>query len=338
MVVTSDRDAGATPASEARDRPKVIITGISGRLGRLMAQRLHREPGCRVVGIDRRPLWGQPKDVEHVQVDLRSKKAREVFRGGDVGALVHMGVLHDPRQSQAEHHTWNLQGTGKLLEYCEAYGVRKVVVLSSANVYGPSPHNSQFLTEAAPLMAAQTFPEMRSLVEVDMLAGSFFWRVQAAETVVLRPVHILGSVRNAPSNYLRLPLVPTVLGFDPMVQFIHELDVVEAIVRALNPGVRGIFNVAGPGAIPLSAALRELGRPALPIPHFVAQRVLTALWRSRLTSFPVPELDHIQYVCMVDDRRAREQLGFRPRYGLRETIRAVLRHAAAGGSGQKPDR
>ena len=91
-----------------------------------------------------------------------------------------------------------------------------------------------------------------------MLAPSFFWKQQTCETVILRPVHILGGVRNAPSNYLRLPWVPTLLGFDPMVQVIHEDDVVDAIVRALTPGVRGIFNVAGPGEVPLSPILREL--------------------------------------------------------------------------------
>jgi UDP-glucose 4-epimerase len=130
-------------------------------------------------------------------------------------------------------------------------------------------------------------------------------------------------VRNAPSNYLRLPWVPTLLGFDPMVQAIHELDVVDAIVCALTTGVRGIFNVVGPGEVPLSTILRELEKPTVPIPHPLARAVLTTLWRGKLTSFPVPELDHIRYVCMVDGTRAREQLGFKPRYTLKETIRAV---------------
>jgi len=331
----ADADA---EAGRAADTERVIITGVAGRLGRLVAQRLHREPGIRVLGIDRRAFPGRPKDVEHLNVDLRSKRAREAFRGGDVRALIHMGVLHDPRQSQAEHHTWNVQGTQRLLEYCERYAVRKVILLSSANVYGPSPANPQFLTEDAPLMAGQTFPEMRDLVAVDMLACSHFWKNQEAETVVLRPVHILGSVRNAPSNYLRLPLVPTLLGFDPMVQVIHELDVVEAVALALRPGIRGIFNLTGPGEVPLSVLLRELKRPALPIPHPLAQSVLNALWRSRLTSFPVPELDHIKFVCMVDGTRARTQLGFRPQHNLRETIRAVLREQTPPPREQKADR
>jgi UDP-glucose 4-epimerase len=127
---------------------------------------------------------------------------------------------------------------------------------------------------------------------------------------------------------LRLPIVPTLLGFDPMVQVIHELDVVEAIACALRPAVRGIFNVTGPGELPLSAILKELDKRTLPFPHPVARPILSALWRFGASSFPVPELDFIRFVCMVDGERARRELGFRPRYTLKETIRAVL---AAGG-------
>lgn len=303
---------------------RTVITGIAGRLGRVLARRLHRDGGHRVVGIDRRPFAGRPKDIEHHQVDLRSKRARDIFRAGDIDGLIHMGLLHDPRQSEEEHHRWNIAGTAQLLEYCQTYRVPKVVLLSSANVYGPRPDNAQFLTEDAPLMGSQAFPDMRDLIEVDHLASSFFWKAREIETVILRPVHILGAVHNAPSNYLRLPIVPTLLGFDPMVQVIHELDVIEAIVCALRPGARGIFNVTGPGELPLSAILRELERRTLPIPHPVAGPILSALFRFGASSFPVPELDFIRYVCMVDGSRASAELGFRPRYTLKETIRAVL--------------
>jgi UDP-glucose 4-epimerase len=203
-----------------------------------------------------------------------------------------------------------------------------VVVLSSANVYGPRPDNAQFLTEEAPLLAAQAFPEMRDLVEIDHMASSFFWKARDIETVILRPVHILGSVHNAPSNYLRLPVIPTLLGFDPMVQVIHELDVAEAIACALRPGGRGIFNIAGPGEVPLSVVVRELAKPTLPIPHPLAKPLWRAAWRLGMSSFPVDEFDFIRYVCMVDGSRAARDLGFRPRHSLRETIRAVLGESA----------
>ncbi len=302
---------------------RVVITGIAGRLGRLIAKLLHRREDVHIVGVDRRPFPNRPKDIDHLQVDLRSKKAREVFRHG-VDALIHMGVMHAPRASAAEVYSWNIGGTAKLLEYCQAYQVPKVVVLSSANVYGPRPDNNQFLTEEAPLLGAQAMPEMRALVEVDHMVSSFFWRARQIDTVILRPVHILGRVRNAPSNYLRLERVPTLLGFDPMVQVVHELDVAEAIACALAPGLRGIFNITGPGEVPLSAILDELGADRYAIPHLVARTAFKALWRLGLQSFPVPELDFIRYVCMVDGSRAAEELGFRPRHTLKETIRAVL--------------
>jgi len=319
---SGDGPGGPTERSLPRLR-KVVITGISGRLGRIVARRLHHELDWQIVGLDRRPMPGRPKDIELHQVDLRSKKARDIFRVGDVDALIHLGVMHDPRARPAELYSWNIAGTAKLLEYCQAYRVPKVVLLSSANVYGPRPDNPQFLTEDAPLLASQRFPQIRDLVEIDHLVSTFLWRAQSIETVILRPVHILGPVHNAPSNYLRIERPPTLLGFDPMVQLIHYLDIADSIVAALGPGRRGIYNIVGPGEVPLSAILSELGRVPVPIPHPFAKPLLSLAFRLGVSSFPVAELDFIRYVCMVDGRRAAAELGFRARFGLRDTIHAV---------------
>ena len=148
-------------------------------MGRLLARRLHRVTD--VIGVDRRPFPGLPKDIVHHQFDLRRKKTRDLFRHGDIRAVVHLGVLHNLRASDKEHHTWNVVAFQKLLEYLATYQVPKLVVLSSANVYGPQPDNPQFLTEEAPLLGAQAFRGIRDLVELDMLAQSFFWRHPACE-------------------------------------------------------------------------------------------------------------------------------------------------------------
>jgi UDP-glucose 4-epimerase len=299
----------------------VVITGICGRLGKRLARTLHRTRN--VVGVDRRPFHGKPKDIEHLEIDIRRKKLKDVFRSGNVTAVVHLGIMHDPRASAADHHSWNVTGFVKLLEYVAQFRVPKLVVLSSANVYGPQPDNAQFLTEDAPLLGGQNFSEIRDLIEVDMLAQSFFWKQPETDTVILRPVHILGTVHNAPSNFLRLPTVPTALGFDPMVQVIHEADVVHALELAIKPGVRGIFNLAGPEPLPLSRIIRILGRNNLPVPVSLGKLMLKRMWTLRLTNFPPPEIDHIRYVCMVDDRRARDILEFAPARSIEETVRAV---------------
>ena len=298
----------------------VVVTGICGRLGRELSRVLHRTR--KVIGIDRRAFVDPPGDIEHHQLDIRSHKAREVFRHG-VAAVVHLGVMHDPHESSVEHHDFNVVGLQKVLEYVDVYKVPKLLLLSSANVYGPRPDNPQLIREDAPLLGAGPFSDIRDLVELDMLVNAFFWRNPGTETVILRPAHILGTVKNAPSNYLRLDVIPTLLGFDPMMQVVHQRDVIAAIELGLRPGVRGIFNIGGPEPLALSKAISVLGRRGVALPHTLAKAAVKNLFRFRLTTFPAPELDFIRYVCMVDDSKAKAELSYAPAYGLEATLRAV---------------
>jgi UDP-glucose 4-epimerase len=299
----------------------VVLTGVCGRLGRLLLRGLHREG--RVVGIDRREFLDAPPDLVHYRLDLRRKACRDVFRREPVRAVVHLGVMHDPRMSAETRHTWNVEGFGRVLEYVAAHRIPKLVLLSSAAVYGARPGNAQFLLEDAPLLAASRLSEIRDLVELDMLAQTFFWRAPECETVILRPAFIAGAVHNEIYSYFRLPVTPRLLGFDPMMQFVHEDDVVAALRLALRPGMRGIFNIGGPGVLPLSQVIERVGRPSVPVVHLLARRLLDSLWRFGLTDFPGREIDYLRYVCMVDDRRARADLGWLPRKTLDETIRAI---------------
>ncbi len=301
----------------------VLVTGICGRLGKLLARELHRSDS--VVGVDRRPFTGRPKDIVHHQIDMRRKKMKDIFRGRNIRAVVHVGVLHDPRRSDRDRHSWNIVAFQKLLEYMAQYEVPKLVVLSGANVYGPQSNNPQFLTEDAPLLGAQHFGGMRDLVELDMLAQSFFWKHPSSETVILRPCHIIGRVRNAASNYLRLDRPVMIMGFDPMMQVVHEKDVTRAIQLALRPGVRGIYNIHGPGEMPLSHLVRNAGGRPRVLPSPLARLALDQLWRLRLSNFPSQELDHLRYVCMVDDGRAREELGYEPTYSIDRALRDLRR-------------
>jgi UDP-glucose 4-epimerase len=298
----------------------VIITGICGRLGRDLSRVLHRKR--KVIGVDRRAFVDAPGDVEHHQMDIRSSRAREIFRHG-VAAVVHLGVMHDPHESSVEHHEFNVVGLQRVLEYVETYKIPKMLLLSSANVYGPRPDNPQLIREDAPLLGAGPFSDIRDLVELDMLVNAFFWRNPSTDTVILRPAHILGTVKNAPSNYLRLDVVPTLLGFDPMIQVVHQRDVLHAIDLALAPGVRGIFNIGGPEPISLSKAITVLQRRIVAVPHSLAKAAVKNLFRFKLTSFPAPELDFIRYVCMVDDTKARSELGYAPEHNVEATLRAV---------------
>lgn len=298
---------------------KIVLTGISGRLGRRVAQRLALDH--EVIGIDRRPCPGLADSIKHYQVDIRRRSAEDIFRTEDIDAVVHMGVVHNFRIPSEKLYTRNVIGTETLLNYASKYKVKMFVLLSSGDVYGPSPANSHFISEDAPLMASQRFPEIRTLVAVDRTVQSFFWRHHDIETMILRPAHIVGPhVRNAPSNYFRLRVIPTLMGFDPMVQLIHEDDVLRTIQIAMKPGIRGVFNLAGTDPVPLSKILKILGKPVLPVPHPLMTSFLERMWKYRLTSFPAPELDHIRFNTVLDVRRAREELNFRSERSLYEIL------------------
>ncbi len=303
-------------------RPVVALTGISGNLGRAIARVLREDH--HVIGIDRRPFPDRPEDVELFQVDLRKRGLEDVFRRHKVARVIHMGIVHNPRSSSKEHHSFNVVGTTRVLECAARFGVEKVVFLSSASVYGPSPDNSNFLQEEAPLLAASRFAHIRDLIEVDMLAQRFIWSRPQVETVVLRPVHIVGrTIKNAPSNYLRLKRPWKLMGFDPMVQLIHVDDVSSAVRAALAPGVRGVFNVSGPGEAPLSQIFKTLGREPVSIPHPVARAMLKRLFALRLASYPPEELDHIQYLCAVDGGRFRREAKWAPSHTMLETVASI---------------
>ena len=315
-----------------RKQSLVVITGVGGRLGQLLARRLHRQEGVQVAGIDRRAFPRKPADVEHLRIDLRRKGAEELFRTRQVDVIFHLGVMHDPRKDTREHHTWNIRGTQQILEFAHRYNVPKVVILSTGDVYGPAGDNPSFITEDAPLLGAQRFAALRDLIAVDMTAQSWFWKHPEIETVVLRPAHILGATHNAVSNYLRLPRVPVLMGFDPMLQVLHEEDAVAAVLAAATPGVRGVFNIVGPDALPLRKLIEVAGKETLELPHVLLPAVVNRLFQMRFAEFPAAELDYIRYAATMDGSRAREVLRFRHVYGVREAVAAALRRDIFDGS------
>lgn len=291
---------------------RILLTGIAGRLGRLVAAQLSLQHT--VVGIDRRPALGLPEGVVHHRVDLRRRSAEDIFAQFRPEAVVHLGLVHNVRIAAEHLYARNVVGTETLLRWVQKYEVRKLVLLSSGDVYGPSPANSHFIGEDAPLLASQRFPEVRTLVAVDRAVQAFFWRHPDVQTAILRPAHIVGpSVRNAPSNYLRLRVIPTQMGFDPMLQLVHEADVCRYIAAVIDQPCRGVFNLAGSAPVPLSRVIAAMGKQALPIPHLLFRAGLKQLWRWHLTNFPPPELDHIRFNTVLDTERAQAELQVTPK-------------------------
>jgi UDP-glucose 4-epimerase len=298
---------------------KILIPGISGQLGRLVAERLHGL-GHDVAGIDRRSWPGAPRGVKVHELDIRKRQAEDVFRTFRPEAVIHMAtVTHLVAQSE-DRFRINLVGTRAVFDHCARYGARRAVFVGRHTYYGATADSPLYHGEEDPPLAVTTFPELADLVAADLYAGSALWRYPDLETTVLRICYTLGpTLHGTFAAFLRGARVPQILGFDPLFQFMHEHDVADAIVASLDKVGRGVYNVAGPTPLPLSLIARTVGRSVLPVPEPMF-RLLTG--RFGLPRLPAGALSHLKYPVVIDGKRFQEASHFQHRYDEEATLRA----------------
>ena len=144
---------------------RLLITGITGGQGRLVAKRVAGE--FDISGVDAVPWQGRPHEISMQVTDLRSKRVEDVFRRERPHAVVHLAFVRHFRSDPAVRHDVNVVGTKSLLEFCARYGVKKVVIVSSSYVYGALPENPFYMEEETALNVSRHYPDIRDLVEVD---------------------------------------------------------------------------------------------------------------------------------------------------------------------------
>jgi UDP-glucose 4-epimerase len=292
----------------------ILVTGAAGPMARIVAERLaaHGE----LVGADVRPLpAGSAFPGPFYQAFYTQRKIEDVFRRHRPDVLVHLGRIRNSEiESFSQRFTQNVLGTRHLLDQALKHGTKRVV---------EHQHNHVHIREDEPLRASQIFPELADAVELDHAATGFLWRHRKIETVVLRPCNIVGpTLNNMISRLLRNRVAPVLLGYDPMLQFIHEQDCARAIELAvLNKGW-GVFNVAGEGVVPWSHAIRLAGGEPLPVPHVLAYPLVGMLARWRLL-FPKHLIDYFRYPVVIDDGAFRAQYGYAPSVTTVETLRSM---------------
>jgi UDP-glucose 4-epimerase len=242
------------------------------------------------------------------ELDIRKRAAEDVFRKARPDAVIHMAtVTHLVAQSE-ERYKINLGGTRAVFDNCRAHGVGQVIFVGRHTYYGAAPDAPLYHSEDDPPMAVTTFPELADLVAADLYATTALWRDPELTTSVLRICYTLGPTRQGTlAAFLRGPRVPVIMGFDPLFQFMHEIDTARAIVLALEKKIRGVYNVAGPQPVPLSVVAREAGRTVIPLPEKVFTMLLG---RFGLPKLPPGAITHIKYPVVVDSSAFRAATGF----------------------------
>lgn len=303
----------------------VLLTGVSRYLGGRVARTLSTSGLVkRVIGVDVVPPTHDIGDAEFVRADIRNPVISKIIATEDVDTVVHMNVIATPtfvggRSSQKEI---NVIGTMQLLAACQkAESVQRLVIKSSTSVYGSSSRDPAMFTEE---MGPQRQPRAgfgKDSMEVEGYVRGFSRRRPDTAIHLIRFANCIGpSIRTSLTDYFTLPVVPTPLGFDARLQFIHEDDLVRAMVESTVGTQEGIVNVAGDGVITLSQAVALVGRPSVPVVAQAAGMIGGMFKRFGLADFSPDQMSLLSFGRGVDTTRMREAFGFQPEFTTREAF------------------
>lgn len=330
-------------AATERAQRKVLITGVSNFLGLRLAKRLEDDPDVEtIVGVDLEEPPIEIDKFEFVPADIHSPLIARVLNSTGVDTLIHTNITSRPGRfgGRSQMKENNVIGTMQLFAAAQrAENIQKVIMKSSAAVYGSSAREPSVILEDHARSQVELSGYGKDCADAETYARDFGRRRKDVELVILRTQNVVGpTVRTNITDYLSLPVVPTAWGYDPRLQLLHEEDAVEALHTAMAPEAKGIFNIAGGGVVFLSQALRLLGRFQLPLPLPTAQLTAGILRRFGLVDFPLDQLRMILYGRVVGTHRAKESLGFEPRYSTRDALLDFANYESDESSGDRDAR
>lgn len=283
-----------------------------------MAQALESRPDVEMIlGLGTKEPRVPLERTEYVRSDQKYSILNRIVRATQVDTIVHTFLeTNSVAVPNRVLHEINVIGTLNLLAAAGATGtsVRHVVVKSSAHVYGAAETDPAWFGEDTPRSSPVRTRLERSLIEVESLVRDFSEDNPHLTVTVLRFANVLGTDIITPiSHNLRRRLLPCIAGFDPLVQFVEEDDVVRALEYVTANRIPGVFNVAGTGKIPWSEVASIGGAYLVPLSPFRPRALSAPLLRVAGLQFP-PEMEGlVRYGRGIDTSRLREA-GFEYRY------------------------
>jgi UDP-glucose 4-epimerase len=320
---------------------RVLVTGLGSFWGGRVAQALEAEPDVDViVGLDTREPTVELERTEYVRSDESYSILSRIVRATQVDTIVHTFLVVDSSQmSSRQINETNVIGTMNLFAAASQpeSRVTDVVVKSSTLVYGSTFRDPVWFSEDSRRSALPRHRVEKSLLEVEGYVRDYAVDNPHVTVSMLRFSNVLGSDIVTPiTKVLELPVVPAVFGFDPRLQFVHEVDVVRAIMFVLDRRLAGIYNVAGDGLLPWSEVAAICAKPVVPLPP-LGRRLYTAPLRRLGVDLPPELLDLLTYGRGADNRRLK-QAGFDYRTTSAGAVRSFAEAArlrkVVGGDGR----
>jgi UDP-glucose 4-epimerase len=305
---------------------RVLVTGLSTFWGGRVAQSLEDDPGVDViVGLDTHEPTVELERTEYVRVDANYSILARIVKAAQIDTIIHTFLVVDPTQmSRRAMHEVNVIGTMNLFAAASTPDstVRDVIVKSSTVVYGAAPEDPVWFTEETPRSRTPRAGVERSLDAVEGYVRDFADDNPHVNVALMRFSNVIGEGIQTPlTRALQLPLVPTLAGFDPRFQFVHEHDVIRSILFALDHNLVGVYNVAGDGLLPWSECAAIVGRRTIALPPYGTSFVTTPLARLGVLDLPDDYLALLKYGRGVDNTKLKE-LGFEYEYTSAQAVQA----------------
>lgn len=338
---------------------RILVTGIGSFWGSRVAEALEQDADTEIiVGLGTSEPRVPLERTEYVRADQSYSILSRIVRATQVDTIVHTFLIVDSTRASADElHETNVIGTMNLLAAAatDDSPVRNVIVKSSGLVYGSHLGDPAWFREEMTRAAPPTTRVERSLLDVDAYIRDFALDNPHVNVSLLRFSNVLGSAIVTPlTRALSQPLTPCILGFDPLVQFVEETDVVRALLFAVRHPTPGIFNVAGDGKLPWSEVAAVCGKRLLPLPPVLTQWLTGPFSAAGLLDLPPESLDFLRYGRGIDNRKFK-QAGFsydfssaaavesfakarrlrrtvgdnRPQYRYERDVEAFFRHSRA---------
>ena len=322
MKNSKTKNSKNSPANE-----KVIcIVGASGFKGRNILAALDKNPKHKqIIVIDRKKPVLQSKKIKFYRLSLTETLAdaslAEIFKKEKVHTVVHTAIPTSPPRNPTLAHEVISVGTMYICNACVDAGVKKLILSSTTDVYGAMADNPNYLTENHPTRGGIKNKYLADKIDAERSALKMAKKHPEMVVTILRPCHVLGpNVKSYKTRFLARPFLISILGYDPLIQFVHEDDVIQAYLKTIEGNYPGIFNIVGDGVLPLSRIIKIMGKFELSLPEFLARNLVQLTWYFDISPAPASYLNFLKYLCVADGSKSKKVMGFKPRYSTREAL------------------
>jgi UDP-glucose 4-epimerase len=309
----------------------VGLTGAASFRGELLLSKLIASPQIETIHVFdiKSPLVHSTKIVVH-RVDLLHEDASEIleilFQKAKLDILVHGALYSGPQIHRSYAREVESIGTFHVLNAVASSQCKHLIVLSDTFVYGALAQHPNFISETQSLRSVGVPHFVKTRVDVEKQVAEFSQDYKKIPVTVMRFAPILGPTStNLRAQYFLSGVVPKIMGFDPLLQFMHEDDAALAMLTILlHKPVPGIYNFAGNGVLNLTTAAHLSGKFPVPIPSFLCKGAFALGNRLKIWETAPSLVTFFQYLCVANVSKAEKTFLFKPKYSSRQALKAMI--------------